>query len=175
MKNKVLYTITVISVITLLLSIITIDSATWIPKVITAVDLTWITLFLFVNKSRFNQEQEERDGMKEKDFEKKVKQFLKEKGCWTLKTWSNGIQREGVPDLLVCCNGFFVGVELKAEKGHPSELQLWNIEKIRTAGGYAIVLYPDQFDDFKAFINDLIANGTYYSELNRKDVVNESI
>ena len=54
--------------------------------------------------------------MKEKDFEKKVKQFLKEKGCWVLKTWSNGVQRQGIPDLLVCCNGFFVGVELKAEK-----------------------------------------------------------
>ena len=53
--------------------------------------------------------------MAEKQFEKKVKAFLDEQGVWWLKTWSNGIQREGVPDLLVCCNGYFIGVELKNE------------------------------------------------------------
>lgn len=90
--------------------------------------------------------------MKEKDFENKVKAFLKDRGCWVLKTWSNGVQRQGIPDLLVCCNGFFVAVELKAEKGRPSDLQLWNINEIRKAGGIAIVLYPDKFEQFKDMI-----------------------
>lgn len=93
--------------------------------------------------------------MKEKEFENKVKAFLKDQGCWVLKTWSNGVQRKGVPDLLVCCNGYFLGVELKAENGHPSELQLWNIEKIHEAGGFAIVLYPKDFERFKMVIRDL--------------------
>lgn len=88
----------------------------------------------------------------EKQFENKIRQYLKYKGCWILKTWSNGIQRDGVPDLLVCCNGLFIGVELKAPKGKPSELQLWNIDQIRKAGGIAIVLYPDQFEQFKHMI-----------------------
>lgn len=91
----------------------------------------------------------------EKNFENKVKSFLKDQGCWVLKTWSNGVQRSGVPDLLVCCNGYFLGVELKAESGKPSELQLWNIEKIREAGGIAIVLYPDQFERFRELIDTL--------------------
>lgn len=93
--------------------------------------------------------------MTEKQFEKKVKAFLDEQGVWWLKTWSNGIQREGVPDLLICCNGYFLGVELKNETGHPSALQLWNIDQIRKAGGIAIVLYPDQFDEFKEFIEEM--------------------
>ena len=93
--------------------------------------------------------------MKEKTFEKQVKAFLDKQGVWWLKTWSNGIQREGVPDLLVCCNGYFIGVELKNETGHPSALQLWNIDQIRKAGGIAIVLYPDQFGWFKVMIQDL--------------------
>lgn len=88
----------------------------------------------------------------EKNFENKVKAFLNEQNCWLLKTWSNGVQRSGVPDLLICCNGYFIGVELKAPNGKPSELQLWNIEKIREAGGIAIVLYPDQFKPFKDLI-----------------------
>lgn len=91
----------------------------------------------------------------EKQFERKVKSFLKEQGCWTLKTWSNGVQRSGIPDLLVCCNGHFVGVELKAPNGRPSELQLYNMKEINEAGGYAILLYPDKFQQFKKFILNL--------------------
>lgn len=94
----------------------------------------------------------------EKQFEKKVKQFLTEKNCWILKTWSNGVQREGVPDLLICCTGLFIGVELKAENGKPSKLQLKNIDQIRNACGIALVLYPDQFDQFKRMI-ELLQSG----------------
>lgn len=93
--------------------------------------------------------------MQEKQFENKVKKFLKDKRCWTLKTWSNGVQRSGVPDLLVCCDGYFIGVELKAENGKPSELQLYNLRKIEEAGGYAILLYPSEFESFKGFIFNL--------------------
>lgn len=96
--------------------------------------------------------------MKEKQFENKVKQYLDDLGIWYLKTWSNGIQREGIPDLLICCNGYFMGVELKAASGKPSALQIWNIEKIRASNGIALVLYPDQFDAFKRMI-ELIMSG----------------
>ncbi|BBK61877.1 hypothetical protein A9CBEGH2_08170 [Amedibacterium intestinale] len=94
----------------------------------------------------------------EKNFEKRVKEFLKQQNCWVLKTWSNGVQRSGVPDLLVCCNGVFLGIELKAQKGKPSELQLWNVKKIRESGGVAIVLYPNQFEEFKNII-ELLKRG----------------
>lgn len=103
--------------------------------------------------------------MKEKDFEKQVRQFLEDQGCWVLKTWSNGVQREGVPDLLVCCNGWFLGIELKAENGHPTALQKWNIEKIRAADGVALVLYPDQFENFKHMVNLLLSGNIYANKL----------
>ena len=94
----------------------------------------------------------------EKNFENKVKKFLKEQGCWYLKTWSNGVQRAGVPDLLVCCQGYFVGVELKAPNGTPSELQLYNLRKIEESGGYAWLLYPSMYVAFRDFIYHL-SNG----------------
>lgn len=103
--------------------------------------------------------------MKEKDFEKQVRQFLEDHGCWVLKTWSNGVQRDGVPDLLVCCNGYFLGVELKAENGKPSALQIWNIEQIRASGGIALVLYPNQFENFKHMINLLLSGNIYSHKL----------
>lgn len=95
---------------------------------------------------------------KEKDFEKEVKAFLKSQGCWVLKTWSNGVQREGIPDLLVCCHGYFLGIELKNESGHPVPLQLWNVAQIRKAGGIAIVLYPDAFARFQDMVYALKTN-----------------
>lgn len=99
--------------------------------------------------------------MTEKQFENQVKQFLKQHNCWCLKTWSNGVQREGVPDLLVCCNGYFLGIELKAEHGHASDLQRWNIRQINYAGGFAFVLYPDQFEEFKKFVLSLLDGMEY--------------
>lgn len=96
----------------------------------------------------------------EKNFENRVKKFLKDKGCWTLKTWGGGLQRSGIPDLLVCCKSHFIGVELKAPNGKPSELQLWNLVKIDDAGGFGWLLYPDKFDDFKTFIEGLV-DGNY--------------
>ena len=57
--------------------------------------------------------------------------------------------------MLVCCNGYFVAIEVKAKNGKPSELQLYNRELIRKAGGYAIILYPDEWEEFKTFIKNL--------------------
>ena len=91
----------------------------------------------------------------EKNFENRVKKFLESEGCWYVKYFANAYTKSGIPDLLVCCNGHFIGVELKGPKGKPSELQLWNIEKITQAGGIGLVLYPKDFEDFKLLIRKL--------------------
>lgn len=72
-----------------------------------------------------------------------------------MKFFANNFTKSGIPDILACVNGYFVGVEVKAQNGKPSELQLYNIRKIREAGGFAVVLYPSGFDKFKQFILDL--------------------
>lgn len=91
----------------------------------------------------------------EKNFENRLKKFLKDKGCWVLKTWGGGLQRSGIPDLLVCYKGLFIAIELKAPKGKPSDLQMWNLSKIHDAGGFAWLLYPDKFEEFKEFISTI--------------------
>lgn len=91
----------------------------------------------------------------EKLFENKVKSFLKQEGAWVLKTWGGGYQRAGIPDLLICHKGHFIGVELKAPKGKTTRLQEWNLEEIEKAGGTGIVLYPKDFEFFKDFIRSL--------------------
>lgn len=95
----------------------------------------------------------------EKQFETKVKQYLQNQGCWYVKYWGGGqFTKAGVPDLLVCCNGYFLAIELKASTGRPSQLQLYNIRKIRDAGGFGIILYPSNFHILQDMIRDLKAD-----------------
>ena len=90
--------------------------------------------------------------LSEKTFENYVKAFLDSQDVWYLKVWGNGVQRSGIPDLLICCNGFFMGVELKAVGGKATKLQTHEIRKIRESNGFAFVLSPSEFEDFKQMI-----------------------
>lgn len=93
---------------------------------------------------------------KEKDLENKVKQFLKDNSCWYVKYWGGGgYTRSGVPDLLICCTGIFMAVELKAPKGAPTDLQIRQLQKIRDSGGLAILLYPKDLELFKNLIHGI--------------------
>lgn len=93
----------------------------------------------------------------EKNFENKIKKFLEEKECWFLKYWGGAAYtKSGIPDILACCNGKFLGIEVKAPNGKPSALQLYNLKKIDEAGGLAILLYPKDFELFKNFVDCLM-------------------
>lgn len=91
----------------------------------------------------------------EKNFENKVKDLLKKKGAYYVKYFGCGFTRAGVPDLLVCFKGKFIAIELKAERGETSELQDYNLEQIKKAGGYGFVLYPHDLPFFLNFLDNL--------------------
>lgn len=95
---------------------------------------------------------------KEKTFENKVKSYLKSKGAWVVKFFANGYTQKGVPDLLCCLNGRFLAIEIKSENGRPSPLQLYTIDEIKKANGLALVLYPQNFDEFKHTIEALLTS-----------------
>lgn len=92
----------------------------------------------------------------EKQFENKIKNYLKANNCWYVKYFANRMTKVGVPDILACVNGFFVGIEVKASNGHPSDLQIYNRDKIRESNGISIIVYPEQWEDFQLLIQDLI-------------------
>lgn len=93
--------------------------------------------------------------IKEKLFENKIKKFLDEENCWYVKFFANAYTKKGVPDLLCCVNGFFLAIEVKAENGKATDLQKWNVEQIRFAGGLSFILKPSQFENFKELIKGL--------------------
>lgn len=101
---------------------------------------------------------------KETDLDKKVKAFIKSQNGWCIKYWAgNSFTKKGIPDILACINGHFYGIEDKAVNGQPTLLQIKNLEWIRRAGGFGILLYPDQFDMFKQFV--IAGNKSYAAEL----------
>ena len=91
----------------------------------------------------------------EKVFETRIKKFLTAEECWFLKIWGGGFQKSGIPDLLICCNGYFVAVEIKSDKGVASDLQEYHIAEIKAAGGVGLILYPKDFEKFKTLIHEL--------------------
>ena len=117
----------------------------------------------------------------EKLFEKKVEKYLhsigvyqagtpsdrmKEKQIgWFTKIWGGGYQKSGIPDLILCVNGFFITVELKALKGKASELQKMNTARINQSNGIGIILFPDGFEQFKEIMKGVINCKHHIQEL----------
>ena len=92
----------------------------------------------------------------EKTFENKIKKYLDDRGAWFVKYWAGAqYTKSGIPDILCCINGHFVGIEVKAPNGRPSEIQIFNVRKINASGGFAFILYPSAFEKFKRFVEDL--------------------
>lgn len=79
----------------------------------------------------------------EKKVKKAVTKLLDFYGVYYFSPMTGGFGRSGVPDIIACYHGRFVGIECKAGKNKPTELQKKEMEKIQTAQGYAIVVNED--------------------------------
>ncbi len=118
----------------------------------------------------------------EKNFENRVKNWLEKEGVypagtpiqkiihpvcgWYFKVWGGGFQKAGIPDLIVCVNGVFFGVELKSETGRPTELQKKNVQLINQANGVGLILYPEGFEQFKEIVKGVIGCNAVIPALN---------
>ena len=94
--------------------------------------------------------------MKEKQFENKIKKYLDTlPNIWYFKHWAGAYSQSGIPDIIACINGRFVGIEVKCERGKASELQKRNIRLINEANGMGMILYPKDFEKFKIIMREL--------------------
>jgi Holliday junction resolvase len=76
----------------------------------------------------------------EKVVKDKVVAVLKMEEVYYFFPATHGYGRSGVPDIIACVNGHFLGIECKANGGKPTALQTREIERIRACGGAAIVV-----------------------------------
>lgn len=71
---------------------------------------------------------------------KKAKAYINGKGGRCFKIHGGDpMQEVGIPDLLICYRGRFVGLEGKQPGASPSPKQKQVLDEIEKAGGYAVV------------------------------------
>lgn len=73
----------------------------------------------------------------------KVVALLKRHAAYYFFPATFGMGRSGVPDIVCCVNGAFLGIECKAGKNKPTALQTHELDMIRAAGGGALVINED--------------------------------
>ena len=71
----------------------------------------------------------------------RVSSILRQYGAYYFYPTTAGFGRSGVPDIVACYNGIFIGIECKADKGKVTELQYRELRKIQEACGMAIIVY----------------------------------
>ena len=88
----------------------------------------------------------------EAKVKKKVKLVLDELGAYHFFPLMGGFGRAGIPDVIGCYNGCFFAIECKAGKNTTTALQDRELEKIRKAGGVALIVNEENIEDVKAAI-----------------------
>ena len=81
-----------------------------------------------------------------------VKKLLDEMCIYHFSPVQNGMGRAGIPDIIGCYNGRFLGIECKAGKGKTTALQDLELEKIRQAKGFAYVVNENNLQDLKELL-----------------------
>lgn len=70
----------------------------------------------------------------------KVKEILATLGAYYVMPQTGGFGNSGVPDILCCLNGRFVGIECKANGGKVTRLQQSHLDEIEMRGGVSLVV-----------------------------------
>ena len=85
----------------------------------------------------------------EKKVKNQVVRLLKEYGAYYFFPATYGMGRSGIPDVVCCLRGYFIGIECKAGKGKTTALQQKNLEDIKAAGGFDWVVNEENMHDTK--------------------------
>ena|GEM_PF-2043979 len=68
-----------------------------------------------------------------------------------------GTGKAGIPDIVVCLYGRFIGIEVKATpKEKPTALQKRRAQEIRAAGGEVFLVHADNFEQFAFLMNNFM-------------------
>ena len=69
-----------------------------------------------------------------------VKALLKEHGAYMFMPATHGYGSSGVPDIVACWQGAFIGIECKAKGGRVTALQMRNLNEIEAQKGIALLV-----------------------------------
>ena len=86
----------------------------------------------------------------------KIKKILDSVGCYYFFPQTGGYGRSGVPDIIVCHKGKFIAIECKAGKGQLTALQKYNIDRINSNGGLAIVINESNIESLLTLVKEVV-------------------
>jgi len=92
----------------------------------------------------------------EKKVKAKVVAQLKTLGAYYFYPVTGGYGASGVPDIVACLRGRFIGIECKANGNKPTALQKMNLDNIAAQGGIALVIDETNVNELKGMIENVL-------------------
>lgn len=91
----------------------------------------------------------------EAKVKKKVVDVIKKNGAYYFFPATGGYGRSGVPDIVCCYRGVFIAIECKAGNNKPTPLQEAEMDKIRKAQGFVLVVNETNIVDVEVLLKDI--------------------
>ena len=85
----------------------------------------------------------------------KIKKILKDHSVYFAMPIGTGYGNSGVPDFLCCVYGYFIAIEAKAGDNKPTALQVRELERIKKAGGYALLVNETNIDYLRQLLEKI--------------------
>ena len=101
----------------------------------------------------------------EGEIKDQVRKVLDEMGAYYFFPAANGYGRTGIPDIIACVGGHFVGIECKAGSKQPTALQQRELDNIEKAGGTGLLVNADNIDNLKNILETKYAEFMNYGAL----------
>ena len=93
----------------------------------------------------------------EKKVKNKVVRLLKQYGAYYFFPATYGMGRSGIPDVVCCLRGYFIGIECKAGKNKPTPLQQKELADIIKAGGVSCVINEDNMAELESILTTVMS------------------
>lgn len=90
----------------------------------------------------------------EGEVKDQVRKVLDEMGAYYFFPAANGYGRTGIPDVIACVGGHFVGIECKAGSKQPTALQQRELDNIEKAEGTGILVNADNISNLKNILEN---------------------
>ena len=88
----------------------------------------------------------------EAKVKKQVKKILDELQSYYFFPATGGFGKSGVPDIVACYRGHFIGIECKSGSNKPTLLQEKNLADIKLNGGSSIVVNELNIGELKEWL-----------------------
>lgn len=88
----------------------------------------------------------------EKKVKVKVCDILKKLGAYYFYASTGGYGASGVPDIIACYKGKFIGIECKANGNKPTALQQKHLREISVQGGVSLLIDESNIDMLEYYV-----------------------